>query len=132
FPPRPPIMPKRGGSSSAGSTGLSLGATTGRPLRAGAGHGWTGWGPAASVPLCSTRLLPAMKEQKNYRPLGCSECLKGGGLGFDITMAFQPIVDVARREIFAHEALVRGVNGEPACWVFVQVNEDNGYVLDQY
>ena len=29
-------------------------------------------------------------------------------------MAFQPIVDVRAAEVFAYEALVRGVNGEPA------------------
>ena len=72
-----------------------------------------------------------MKEQKNYRPLGCAECLKGGGLGFDISMAFQPIVDVARGEVFAHEALVRGVKGEAAGWVFDHVNEGNRYLFDQ-
>jgi EAL domain-containing protein (putative c-di-GMP-specific phosphodiesterase class I) len=36
-------------------------------------------------------------------------------------MAFQPIVDLARREIFAHEALVRGVAGEAASEVLARV-----------
>ncbi len=36
------------------------------------------------------------------------------GFGSGFTMAFQPIVDLARREIYAHEALVRGISGESA------------------
>ncbi|MFB9993704.1 EAL domain-containing protein [Deinococcus oregonensis] len=46
-------------------------------------------------------------------------------------MAFQPIVNVATREIFAYEALVRGPNGEPAAWVFDQVTPQNMYHFDQ-
>ena len=44
--------------------------------------------------------------------------------GFDsgFTMAFQPIVDLARREIFAHEALVRGTSGEGASEVLARVD----------
>ncbi|MBT2299948.1 EAL domain-containing protein [Variovorax paradoxus] len=44
--------------------------------------------------------------------------------GFDsgFTMAFQPIVDLARREIFAHEALVRGMTGEGASEVLARVD----------
>lgn len=36
-------------------------------------------------------------------------------------MAFQPIVDIERREIFAHEALVRGASGESAGEVLARV-----------
>nr|WP_081467664.1 EAL domain-containing protein [Vibrio sinaloensis] len=46
-------------------------------------------------------------------------------------MAFQPIYDVARGEIFAYEALVRGNHNEPALHVLSQVNEDNKYAFDQ-
>ena len=46
-------------------------------------------------------------------------------------MAFQPIVSCRTGEIFAHEALVRGVNNEPAGSVFAQVNADNLYRFDQ-
>ena len=49
-----------------------------------------------------------MIVQKNYRALGCAECAGGAGLDFEFTMAFQPIVNVASGEIYAHEALVRG------------------------
>jgi len=46
-------------------------------------------------------------------------------------MAFQPIVNVETREIFAHEALVRGPNNEPSADVFSHVNEGNRYRFDQ-
>ena len=39
------------------------------------------------------------------------------GIGPAFTIAFQPIVDIERREVFAHEALVRGVHGEGALQV---------------
>jgi EAL domain-containing protein (putative c-di-GMP-specific phosphodiesterase class I) len=42
--------------------------------------------------------------------------------GPDFTIAFQPIVDPARREIFAHEALVRGPAGEGAGEVLSRVD----------
>ena len=53
------------------------------------------------------------------------------GLPFDIAMAFQPIIDADAGRVFAHEALVRGVNGEGAGWVLGQVNDDNRYAFDQ-
>jgi EAL domain-containing protein (putative c-di-GMP-specific phosphodiesterase class I) len=54
-----------------------------------------------------------------------------GGLDFELTMAFQPVVDVSERRIYAYEALVRGPNRESAGWVLGQVNEDNLYAFDQ-
>lgn len=72
-----------------------------------------------------------MKVQPDYRPLGCGECLKGAGLGFDFTMAFQPIVNATTGRIFAHEALARGLGNEPAGSVFQHVNDDNRYRFDQ-
>ena len=48
-----------------------------------------------------------------------------------ITMAFQPIVDLNHGTIFAHEALVRGTDGQSAQWVLDQVNDDNRYSFDQ-
>nr|WP_286185878.1 EAL domain-containing protein [Acidovorax cavernicola] len=44
------------------------------------------------------------------------------GLRSDFTMAFQPIVDLGRRSIYAHEALVRGLSGEGAAEVLGRVN----------
>ncbi|MFC6748145.1 hypothetical protein [Deinococcus aquaticus] len=39
-----------------------------------------------------------------------------------IAMAFQPIVHLPSREIYAYEALVRGPQGQPAAWVFEQIS----------
>jgi EAL domain-containing protein (putative c-di-GMP-specific phosphodiesterase class I) len=46
-------------------------------------------------------------------------------------MAFQPIVDVDARTVFAHEALVRGPKGESAASVLDRVNDTNRYQFDQ-
>ncbi|HSG02142.1 MAG TPA: EAL domain-containing protein [Marinobacterium sp.] len=77
--------------------------------------------------------MPAIKrlKPKNFRKLSCSQCLDGAVLGFDFSMAFQPIVDIASKQIFAQEALVRGLAGEPASTVFESVNEENLYRFDQ-
>ena len=61
----------------------------------------------------------------------CPSCASGERLGFRFSYAYQPIVDTAKRQIFAHEALVRGVNGEPAPSVLAQVTEDNRFRFDQ-
>ncbi|XQR90718.1 EAL domain-containing protein [Stutzerimonas urumqiensis] len=61
----------------------------------------------------------------------CSACLDGQALDFSISMAFQPIVDVANHQVFAHEALVRGVAGEGAGQVLARVTDDNLYSFDQ-
>jgi len=72
-----------------------------------------------------------VKPQKDYRPLGCRECLGGAGLDFAFSMAFQPIVSVRSREVFAYEALVRGPNDESAADVFRHVDDGNRYRFDQ-
>ena len=61
----------------------------------------------------------------------CADCGSSERLPFKFSYAFQPIVDVATRQIFAHEALVRGANGEPAAIVLSQINEANRYRFDQ-
>jgi len=63
--------------------------------------------------------------------LGCDQCRHGESLGFDFSMAFQPIVDLKAGRIFAQEALARGIEGEPAGSVFEHVNSDNLYRFDQ-
>jgi len=50
---------------------------------------------------------------------------------FKLTMAFQPIVDMAEGTIFAHEALVRGPNGESAAHVLSGVPADSQSRFDQ-
>jgi hypothetical protein len=62
---------------------------------------------------------------------GCTACRDGKGLDFPISMAFQPIVNLATREIFAHEALVRGSAGESAGSVPGRLPPENLYPFDQ-
>ncbi|WP_374497606.1 EAL domain-containing protein [Vogesella indigofera] len=61
----------------------------------------------------------------------CHACHDAPPLGFDFTMAFQPIVDMRDRSVFAYEALVRGRDGSGAASILQQVNEHNRYVFDQ-
>lgn len=63
--------------------------------------------------------------------MGCAGCSGGRKAPFPFSMAFQPIVDVEERSVFAFEALVRGPGGEPASSILAQVNEDNRYSFDQ-
>ncbi|WP_434610512.1 EAL domain-containing protein [Pseudomonas sp. R1-7] len=67
----------------------------------------------------------------NFKSLGCVECRDREALGFDFTMAFQPIFNVRTRQAFAYEALVRGVNGESAGHILGLVNDSNRYRFDQ-
>ncbi len=62
---------------------------------------------------------------------GCALCRDARPLAFDFSYAFQPIVDVHARSVFAHEALVRGTTGQPAASVLSQVTADNRYAFDQ-
>ena len=62
---------------------------------------------------------------------GCEQCRKRTDLGFEFTFAYQPIVNLRTHAIFAHEALVRGMNGESAFSILSQVNEANRYAFDQ-
>ena len=62
---------------------------------------------------------------------GCGACSENSALSFDFTMAFQPIVDFRSREIFAQEALVRGLNGESAGEIIAKATRENLYKFDQ-
>ena len=59
----------------------------------------------------------------------CAVCRDA--LDFDFTFAFQPIVDVKQRTVFAYEALVRGINGEGAADILSKVNDATRYRFDQ-
>ena len=61
----------------------------------------------------------------------CTECRAGNSLSFAFSSAFQPIVDLETRTVFAFEALVRGPAGEGAASIFAQVDASNRYVFDQ-
>lgn len=61
----------------------------------------------------------------------CGRCRNARELGFRLAFAYQPIVDLKARSIWAHEALVRGPRGESAWSVLSLVNEENRYEFDQ-
>jgi EAL domain-containing protein (putative c-di-GMP-specific phosphodiesterase class I) len=61
----------------------------------------------------------------------CIACRDDKPLGFDFDMAFQPIVDAARRRVWGYEALVCGLNGESAFSILSRVTEANRYKFDQ-
>lgn len=64
-------------------------------------------------------------------PSGCVQCKSETELDFAFVFAYQPIVDIRTRSIYAHEALVRGPNGESAYSVLSQVTDLNRYQFDQ-
>jgi EAL domain-containing protein (putative c-di-GMP-specific phosphodiesterase class I) len=61
---------------------------------------------------------------------GCEGCRQDGAQ-FDLSMAFQPIVDIETGRAWAYEALVRGPNGEGAGTVLAAVTPENRYAFDQ-
>ena len=63
--------------------------------------------------------------------VGCPGCTNAEKLVFSFDFAYQPIVDLASRSVWAYEALVRGPDAQGAAWVLGQVNEDNRYRFDQ-
>lgn len=73
--------------------------------------------------------MPQSPDQATSNPNGFPR--SSSTLGFSFTMAFQPILDLDRREVYSHEALVRGLNGESALHVLGRVNEENRYLFDQ-
>jgi EAL domain-containing protein (putative c-di-GMP-specific phosphodiesterase class I) len=62
---------------------------------------------------------------------GCEGCRNSPDLDFSFAFAYQPIVDLRDNSVFAHEALVRGINGEGAFTVLSQVTDQNRYRFDQ-
>lgn len=66
-----------------------------------------------------------------YASPKCTGCRAPAHEIFNLAFAFQPIVDTSTGAAYAHEALVRGPNGESAGSVFAQVHETNRYQFDQ-
>jgi EAL domain-containing protein (putative c-di-GMP-specific phosphodiesterase class I) len=60
----------------------------------------------------------------------CGQCGEGVP-GIEFAFAFQPIVSVARQNVFAHEALARGPQGQSAASVLSQVTLHNRHRFDQ-
>jgi EAL domain-containing protein (putative c-di-GMP-specific phosphodiesterase class I) len=73
--------------------------------------------------------MPKIEVHSEVNRNACKACHSDIELGFDFEFAFQPIVDISNKTIFAHEALVRGPNGEGALTVLNQVT--NNYKFDQ-
>ncbi len=63
-------------------------------------------------------------------PISCAGCR--AELDFDFTMAFQPILDLSSQAVLAHEALVRGLDGEGAGAVLGRVTGANRFAFDQH
>ena len=75
-------------------------------------------------------------QASNFMPLdkvdpACKACSNSEALDFRFSYAYQPIVDVDQRTVFAHEALVRGPHGESAHTVLSRLNDSNRYRFDQ-
>lgn len=70
-------------------------------------------------------------SKSSASPGGCQGCKNKGAPDMNFAFAFQPIVDLRDQTTFAHEALVRGVNGEGALSVLEQVDDQNRYRFDQ-
>lgn len=72
-----------------------------------------------------------MSQFEPQTATGCSRCRDLPSLPFEFTMAFQPIVDIEHRKVFAYEALVRGKQGEGAFQILQKVTDENRYQFDQ-
>lgn len=70
-------------------------------------------------------------KKEYFVEMSCAQCANGAGLPFDFSFAFQPIVDIHEKRVWSYEALVRGINGEPAFSVLEQVDDNNRYKFDQ-
>lgn len=75
--------------------------------------------------------IPQQSQINFTKPIGCNSCSDKIELDFDFTMAFQPIIDLQNKNIFAQEALVRGLNNESAFEVISKVTAQNMYKFDQ-
>lgn len=61
----------------------------------------------------------------------CPGCRTSKELGFEFSMAFQPIFDAVSARVWGYEALVRGAAGEGAGAILSRVSDDNKYRFDQ-
>lgn len=61
----------------------------------------------------------------------CQACRDGATFDIPITMAFQPILNLRSRTVFAYEALLRGKDGASAGAMLSKVTDDTRYAFDQ-
>ena len=87
-----------------------------------------------------TSLLTAIKaNSKRTHPdparlsaaKACTACRDGHEIPFPFSMAFQPVVDIETRSVYAYEALCRGPENQTAFSVLSQVTPENRYAFDQ-
>ena len=64
-------------------------------------------------------------------PVPCIGCRNGQLFELQFEYAYQPIVEVSSRSVFAHEALVRGPEGQSAASILAEINDSNRYQFDQ-
>jgi EAL domain-containing protein (putative c-di-GMP-specific phosphodiesterase class I) len=81
-------------------------------------------------PMSTIRMKPSVFAELEG-DTSCDNCGNDERLGFSFSYAYQPIVDIQAREIYAHEALVRGPDGQSAYSVLSRVNEANRFRFDQ-
>lgn len=74
---------------------------------------------------------PLAAAEFSTKAAACAGCRTSAPLPMAITMAFQPIVDIATGGVFAYEALVRGADGQSAGEVLASVGPDMIYKFDQ-
>lgn len=84
-----------------------------------------------SIPIGQNKSFPDTFVPLNGNAQDCIDCGLGERVGFAFDYAYQPIIDLTRKAVFAHEALVRGPNGEGAASVLAKVNDFNRYSFDQ-
>lgn len=87
-------------------------------------------GTLKMIPIEPSRFAP-LDESTSANERACADCADGKGLAFAFSYAYQPIVDVHDRSIYAHEALVRGPAGESAHSVLSLLDNSNRYRFDQ-
>lgn len=79
-----------------------------------------------NIPIASSNFVPFDSAVP-----ACDSCGNPQALDFKFSYAYQPIVDISTRTVYAHEALVRGPNGEPAHTVLSRLDDSNRYRFDQ-
>ena len=81
--------------------------------------------------MTSTPAIPIHPDTTVFPGSACAGCHDGAPLDFEFEYAYQPIVDLATRTVYAYEALVRGPNGESAASVLSKLTDANRYRFDQ-
>ncbi len=76
-------------------------------------------------------LAASLDETTEAGAIPCVGCRNGKLFELQFDYAYQPIVDLSTRTIFAHEALVRGPQGQSAASVLAEINDSNRYQFDQ-